>query len=51
MHEDEEHEMPSVCKHGVCDANECRYEICLHRYTEVGDRETDACANHANNAR
>lgn len=43
-------EVTRIRKHGICDADEGRHEISLHRYTEISNREADACANHADDA-
>lgn len=48
--EDEEHEVARVRKNGVRDGDERGHEIRLHRYLEIGDGESDACADHADEA-
>lgn len=46
----EEEKVTCIRKHGIRDADERRHEVRLCSYTEIGDGEIDACANHANDA-
>ena len=39
--------MTCVRKNRICDSDKRSHEFCLHCYTEIGDREVDACVNHA----
>ena len=49
--EDEEHEMPRVCKDGVRDANEGCGEVRAEDEGILGQWKVDPCTDHADDAR